>query len=106
MPNIELHGFVEATDFGQKPHRPSGPSIYDVKKKIWNLIKNEGFSDDTVISIVVDIVKDSKENKQPFIRVVSTPHDYIPRLLELLQELDVDIELQELKAFYKKKSAG
>ena len=90
MPNIEIRGFLPA-------------QAYDLNRQIFDLFAGEPFVDDMVVTICSTPVLDAKGKFQPYLRVLSTPSPVIPLILGKLQNLGIDIEHLELKAFIPKK---
>lgn len=85
MANIEMHGF--------------GDLSFHIQQTIQQILKGEFYEKDCVITTYDDTVVDTKGMPQSFIRLVSTPHDYVQGLIAKLQALSLDIEYLELKEF-------
>ena len=98
MPNIEIHGYGIRGEYAYIAR--------DLRTKIFALLIVEApHVSDAVVTVFDDWVTDEAEKRQPFLRLVSTPSPHIDEIVELLKTLDIDIEVQELKAFHPKKSA-
>lgn len=89
MPNIELHGFNKKT----------GETL---SLKIHQAFLGKSYQKDYVISIFSTRVVDYEAMLQPFIRLVSTPHDHNKEILTELHKLGVDVEYLELSKFIPK----
>lgn len=89
MPNIETHSM-------------SINEFRDTEEKIKELIKNEPYEKETVITRVEDMTKDIKGVRQPFLRVFYSCADHIKDLLALLQTLHIDIEHSQVGFIPKK----
>jgi hypothetical protein len=89
MPNIELHGFnVESIE---------------MKKKIFDLFKEDKVKDEIVVTIYQDAVYDKNNKSQPFIRLVSTVSENLSMIKARLMTLKVDLEEMFLNNFHPKK---
>jgi len=103
MPNIEIHGLCRSE--AQKILR----QIFDLFKisnpvgKASFVIKDCDITSDLVVTIAEDDCEDAAAIPQPFLRVLSTPEQYLDELLKVLnRRLWIDVELVELKRFIPK----
>ena len=102
MPNIEIHGlglptaFLDLEVFESQEVDPG-----ETEEAIFKIFADKPYRSEMVVSIIPSSVSDGKTS-QPFLRVVSTPSPYLDEIVELLKTLDMDIEVQELKAFHPK----
>ncbi|MCF7916577.1 MAG: hypothetical protein K9L61_02240 [Candidatus Omnitrophica bacterium] len=87
MPNIEIYGMGvnEATS---------------MKKRIFDLFREDDFLDEMVVTIRKSIVEDYRGRAMPFIRLTTTPQSFIPKIVKKLKTLNLDLEIQQLKSFY------
>jgi hypothetical protein len=110
MPNIEIHGygllsFDVPTSSGDYQTHIDGKA-YSLREIIWGLFSNEPYKSDMVITVFPSHVSDERFYRQPFLRIVSTPSPFLNKIIELLKQLNIDIEVLELKAFHPKKTEG
>ena len=86
MPNIELHGFTEIR----------GRELFF---QIKAAMEKEEFFEDIVITLCIDVVADFKDNQCPFIRICTTSTKQEERLIEILSEKNIDVEVLPVKKF-------
>lgn len=90
MPNIELHGFKKAE--GE-----------DLRRKIFQMFMDRTYVEQMVIKVCTCDVEDVYRRPQPYIRLWSSPHDYVPEVLERLLSLNIDLEeMPPIKKFHPK----
>lgn len=98
MPNIEIHGVPK-------------DGAEQLRQGIFNFFAEDPFVLEMVVTVFPTTVRDATGESQPFLRVVSTPSERIPILVDKLRRMvklisagqGIDIELLELKAFHPKK---
>jgi len=92
LPNIEIHGL--AMDQASQ-----------LRCRIFQLLKDKSYIDETVVTVYPDVVEDKNGNSQPFIRVVNDCQAHTEEILKLLQSLGIDIEHMQLSSFIPKKQS-
>ena len=88
MPNVEIHGM-----FWQEAVR--------LEKKIFKLFKDKPYIEEMVVTIYRTVVRDSKGNSQPFIRLVNSCQEHSEEIVEKLKTLE-DVEHLKLESFIPK----
>lgn len=91
MPNIEIHGL--GAESGRK-----------VRKKIFELFQGAAYLDEIVVTRCPTTVVDTKGQIQPYLRLCSTPADYLDDAIKRLQQLGMDLEIIQLQSFHAKKT--
>ena len=87
MPNIEIHGL-------------SKKRAENLREKIFKEFEGEPWLKETVVTICPSIVRDSRGENQPFIRLIDDVADSTTRkILAKLTPLKLDIELLKLYLF-------
>ncbi len=89
MPNIEFHGFPEASDCS---------AVYLATKR---LLKGASYEKDVVLTLYDDTVVDTDGGGQPFLRVIGSKAsaDELEKIVERLSPLNIDIEVMLIEKF-------
>ena len=89
MPNIEIHGLVQQAAF-------------EVRRRMFDLFLGDPCVNEMVVTVFSTHVMDRQGLLQPFLRLLSSCEDDVPRIIEKLQKLGFDIEHVKVKGFYPK----
>lgn len=84
MTNIEIHG-LRAIDATKK------------RKSVCGIFKDKPYAKKVKITTYFTKATDLEDSEEPFLRVFSTPEDYLPEIIQLLEPLGLRIERVRLE---------
>ncbi|MCX6761321.1 MAG: hypothetical protein NTY33_00530 [Candidatus Moranbacteria bacterium] len=89
MPNIEQYGFSVDEALG-------------IDSMIHDLFENKPYRNDYVTTFIESDVRDHRNKKQPFLRLVTTKDKHTDDIINELKKLKFDIEVMPLNLFIPK----
>ncbi len=102
MPNIEIHGFSMSNRiFGYEILNYNLVEVSKLQTAITERLMDFPFAKDTVTTTHDSYCRDSELKRAPFLRICDTNLERAKTIAETLkEELEIDIEVLQLAAFY------